>query len=73
MNEDRYVPVEGFTGLVRDTQTNAIHNTDRDAIEQARESKRLRQLKKQKAKALEERVTNLENELALLKEHIKNI
>jgi hypothetical protein len=70
---DRYVPVKGFSGLVRDKETNAIHNVDVDSIEQARESKRLRRLKRQEEKELVDRVTSLENELAAIKEHLKNL
>ena len=70
---DRYVPVKGFPNLVRDMDTGVLHNTDLNGIEQARESKRLRKLKKQQQEDLESRVATLENELSLIKEHLKNI
>lgn len=70
---ERYVPVKGFPGLVRDTDTGALHNHDLDAIEQARESKRLRKLKRQQQADLVDRVTTLEDELKQIKEHLKNI
>ena len=42
----RYIPVKGYSGLVRDTETNAIINTDRSAIQRAREQKELRKMKR---------------------------
>jgi hypothetical protein len=35
--KNKYVPVEGFSGLVRDMDTNVIHNVDKDSIERARD------------------------------------
>ena len=38
----RYVPVKGHSGLVRDTESNALINVDKSAIQHAREKKELR-------------------------------
>ncbi len=38
----KYVPVKGHSGLVRDTETNALINVNAPEIEQARERKRLK-------------------------------
>lgn len=62
----RYVPVKGYSGLVRDTETNALINTNASEIEQAREQKRLRKLKK-------EQEQNLMKEMNLLKNDVNEI
>ena len=63
----RYVKVEGHSGLVRDTQSNAILNVNTEEIELARERKRLSKLKSEKEKSLEEKVEKLENDMSSIK------
>lgn len=64
----RYVPVEGFSGLVRDNESNAILNVNHEEIELARERKRLSKLKRQQEIQLKEKVNQLEQDMS----HIKN-
>lgn len=67
----RYVPVEGFSGLVRDTQSNALINTNAEEIAQAREAKRLRREQVAKQKLVEERLSDLESDVRDIKEGIQ--
>ena len=67
----RYVPVEGFSGLVRDTQSNALINTNAEEIAQAREAKRLRREQAAKQKLVEERLSDLESDVRDIKEGIQ--
>ena len=59
----KYVPVKGYSGLVRDTQSNALINVDTAEIEQARQRKRLRIEKRKEESDLKTRVENVENTL----------
>ena len=69
MRED-YIEVKGYPGLVRDPTNNAILNVDFGAIEQARARKRDKQEQKMKDKALDERLTSIEEALKTI---IKNL
>ena len=69
----RYVPVKGHSGLVRDTYSNALINTNAQEIEQARERKRLRQLEKAKKQSLEEKVETIEKDLDEIKSMLKDL
>jgi len=66
----RYVPVEGFSGLVRDKESNAILNVNHEEIELARERKRLTKLKKQQELELKEKVASLENDVSHIKKSL---
>ena len=66
----RYVKVEGFSDLVRDTQSNAILNLNAEEIELARERKRLNKLKRENQKSLEQKVEKLEDDLSEIKTSI---
>ena len=67
----KYVPVKGYSGLVRDTQSNALINVDTAQIEQARELKRLRKQKRQDEVNLKTRVENVETSLTEIKIMLK--
>ena len=65
MNKN-YIEVEGYPGLVRDPETNAILNVDFKAIELARARKRAKIEQKQKEQALDDRLTSIEEALKTL-------
>lgn len=67
----KYVPVKGYSGLVRDTQTNALINVNSVEIEQARERKRLKLQKKEEEQTLKTRVETIENDLTEIKSLLK--
>ena len=67
---NRYVPVKGHSGLVRDTETNALINVDKSAIQQAREKKELRRKKKREEQELKQRVSSLETDISDIKKII---
>lgn len=69
----RYVPVEGFSSLVRDTESNAIINVDHQEIEQARERKRLLRQKREQQQQLENKVNALENDISDIKNMLKQL
>ena len=61
-----YLKVEGSQTLVRDTNTQAILNTDKKTINQAREAKRLRQSRNNE-------VLELRNEVREMKDLINKL
>lgn len=67
----RYVPVKGHSGLVRDTESNALINVDKSAIQQAREKKELRKKKKQEEQELKQRVSSLETDISDIKKMLE--
>ena len=67
----RYVPVEGFSGLVRDTESNAILNLNYEEIELARERKRLAKQKRLDQQKLEQKVESLESDITEIKNMLK--
>lgn len=67
----RYVPVKGHSGLVRDTETNALINVDKSAIQQAREKKELRRKKKREEQELKQRVSSLETDISDIKKMLE--
>ena len=69
----KYVPVKGHSGLVRDTDSNALINTSATEIEQARERKRLKLQKKQEEENLKRKVDMIENDVAEIKCLLKNL
>lgn len=64
----RYVPVKGYSGLVRDTETNAILNTNASEIEQARERKRLRKEKQEQETAMKRDLEGVKRDFQEMKE-----
>ena len=69
----KYVPVKGYSGLVRDTETNALINTSVSEIEQARERKKLKQQKRQQENALSLKVEQIENDVCEIKNMLKTL
>jgi len=69
----RYVPVKGHSGLVRDKETNAIINTDRSAIQRAREQKELRKQKQLQEKKLKNKVDTLESDVSEIKQLLREL
>jgi hypothetical protein len=67
----KYIPVEGFSGLVRDTESNAILNIDTVSVEQARERKRLRRQKRDEDLQLKDRVEKIESDMGEIKNLLK--
>tara|TARA_B100000683_G_C12497790_1_gene556727 strand:- start:673 stop:876 length:204 start_codon:yes stop_codon:yes gene_type:complete len=60
------VKIENRTGLVRDTSNMAVINTDRNALEAAREKQRRAALDKQE-------IQDLKNDVAELKQMIRDL
>ena len=69
----KYVPVKGYSGLVRDTQSNALINVDTAEIEQARQRKRLRIEKRKEESDLKTRFENVENTLTEIKTLLRTL
>lgn len=69
----KYVPVKGHSGLVRDTESNALINLNAAEIEQARERKRLKIEKRQSEQSLKDKVEAIESELSEIKSMLKNL
>ena len=67
----KYVPVKGYSGLVRDLESNALINLNAAEIEQARERKRLKLQKKEEEKSLKDKVNAMESELTEIKSMLK--
>jgi hypothetical protein len=69
----RYVPVKGHSGLVRDTESNALINVDKTAIERAREKKQAKRKKRQEEFEMKQRVASLESDISEIKNMLKAI
>ena len=69
----RYVPVKGHSGLVRDTESNALINVDKTAIARAREKKEAKRKKRQEEIELKQRVASLESEISEIKTMLKAV
>lgn len=69
----RYVPVKGHSGLVRDTESNALINVDKTAIERAREKKEAKRKKRQEEMELKQRVASLESDISEIKTMLKAV
>ena len=70
---NRYIPVKGYSGLVRDTETNAIINTDSSAIQRAREQKELRKMKRIEESELKAKVDTLESDVSEIKQMLTEL
>lgn len=69
----RYVPVKGHSGLVRDTESNALINVDKTAIERAREKKEAKRKKRQEEMEMKQRVASLESDISEIKTMLKAV
>lgn len=65
--------MKGYSGLVRDTETNAIINTDRSAIQRAREQKELRKMKRVEERELKNKVDSLESDVSEIKQMLAEL
>ena len=65
--------MKGYSGLVRDTETNAIINTDSSAIQRAREQKELRKLKRIEESELKAKVDTLESDVSEIKQMLTEL
>tara|TARA_A100001201_G_scaffold11321_1_gene15109 strand:+ start:195 stop:425 length:231 start_codon:yes stop_codon:yes gene_type:complete len=68
-----YVRVNGEVGFVRDMNTGAILNINRNEVEAARERKKLRKLQEQELEEMKETVHNLKNEMSEVKQLLNKI
>jgi len=68
---EKYLKVEGHSDIIRDTSTQAIINTNTDALKKAKESKNSRLNEKQKLSNLENRVDALDDKLNLILELLR--
>ena len=69
----RFAKVEGYPNLVRDKKTNAILNTDKKAIEEARERKKIHMLRKQEENEYRDKINKLESDISDIKEALKTL
>jgi len=69
----RYIPVEGHSGLVRDTSTNLIVNINKTELEEAKRRKQLRIEKEREQKLFVAKVDNLEREINEIKNLLNTI
>lgn len=69
----KYVPVKGHSGLVRDTETNALINVNASEIEQARERKRPKIQKREEEETLKRKVEMIENDVSDIKRLLENL
>ena len=65
--------VSGVPNLVRDPASNALINTNKSDIEEARERKKIKNQKRKEQKFFEERVDNLEGQLSEIKSMIEKL
>lgn len=73
MSKRDYVPVKGHSGLVRDVTSNALINLNSFEVEQARERKKNKNLKKQQDENLRKEVSDIQSELNEIKDLLKNL
>ena len=67
----RYIPVKGHSGLVRDTESNALINVDKNSIQLAREKKELRKKKRQQEQDIKQRIDSIEADVSDIKRMIE--
>ena len=64
-----FIKVQGYDGLVRDTNTNAIINTNKDDYENYKKQREEKLKEKERISLIESDMTNIKNDL----DEIKNI
>ena len=62
-----FIPVEGNTDLVRDSNTNQIINTNESAYQQYITRRQKRKLEKEKSLSVEEDLASLKSEMSEIK------
>ena len=68
-----FIPVEGNTDLVRDSNTNQIINTNESAYQQYITRRQKRKLEKEKSLAVEEDLASLKSEMSEIKSLLKEL
>ena len=68
-----FIPVEGNTDLVRDSNTNQIINTNENAYQQYINRRQQRKHEKEKSLNIEEDLANLKNEMNEIKSLLKEL
>jgi hypothetical protein len=66
-----YLEVDGYPGLVRDPENNAILNVDFEKIAAARKRKAEKHQRRQEKMETETRMTQIENDLSEIKDVLK--
>ena len=70
---DQYVKIHDEIGYVKDTNTGAILNINRNEVEAARERKKLRKQQERELEGMKETVHDLKNEMNEVKELLNRI
>ena len=65
--EDRFLKVRGHEGLVKDTETGAILNINRNEIVKAKERKKLRRQKESEYQVMKQDVNDLKKDMNEIK------
>ena len=68
-----FIPVEGNTDLVRDSNTNQIINTNENAYQQYITRRQKRKLEKEKSLSVEEDLASLKSEMSEIKSLLKEL
>ena len=68
-----FIPVEGNTDLVRDSNTNQIINTNESAYQQYITRRQKRKLEKEKSLSVEEDLASLKSEMSEIKSLLKEV
>ena len=68
-----FIPVEGNTDLVRDSNTDQIINTNNSQYEQYIARRKKRKLEKEKSLNVEEDLANLKSEIGEIKSLLKEL
>ena len=68
-----FIPVEGNTDLVRDSNTNQIINTNENAYQQYITRRQKRKLEKEKSLTIEGDLASLKNEMNEIKSLLKEL
>mgnify|MGYP003322008434 CR=1 FL=1 len=68
-----FIPVEGNTDLVRDSNTNQIINTNESAYQQYITRRQKRKLEKEKSLSVEEDLASLKSEMSEIKSLLKEL
>ena len=71
MGIHNYVSVEGHPHLVRDTESNAIINTNRDGIRLAKQKQKIRREKELQEMTQRNRLDNLEKDISEIKRSLE--
>jgi len=69
----KLVNIEGRSGLVRDMETNVIHNINTDEVVQARLRKKIKREKKREMEILKNEVSSFKTELSDVKQLLTQI